>query len=731
MKSCSKDTATTKKIGRYFSLPFFGNLIRRSWPVMVFIAIVQFFVVTLFNSFSIRNLSYYTTRSFDNTGAPAPLAECYQLLHENLVNQLNASGISVMLLIGGIVCGIIGTAFLNTRKQTYFLHSLPLTREAIYCGKYLTAALSFLIPFTVNMLPLTVLIYFTEAKMSVMLPVLLTLWLKGIAWFLFFYTFSFVVSLLCSGHVVKFMLVVMSLYYLPLMYTLILFLGDNVASHLDISYYSQEDILNFLSPGIRIFTAYFGDLPMKPYEWVLLTVTTLIILVLGLFIYRLRGSENSEKTIVFRRLGRVLQFWVLVPGTGVGGLALYVMSDAGEVWPFFGFALGAFLTFLITNALLAKNAKEMFRKFWRLVIFFAVFLAVFFGLIGLFRALDDYIPAASGVKYVEVELGGAPAFILTDKAEIGHANALALEKDNFNDSLADKVHVRLDRSATTGREYYYEYDYYPNETAETMPAVTTESRDIAVNPYDMPYYVEYSGFMYTSLNLRYKLNNGIVLAKTYLIVVCEERKEELQVLLDSEAFKAAYIDVYDPAAWHDMSNGYCDIYYNAPDGNRSVSYVEAEALSLIRAAVYDARDSIGFDYFQNTACGRYNINYKDVNGRHSYLSDAVFLQDLDEGDTRELVYDNLSAVTKAEVYGNNDAETPILTTEDPDMILQLMHSAVATPNNRRSAFTVPANDYCVVFYTILPPEVEAADATVRVFITNMIADKIPAFVAAP
>ncbi len=719
-----KETASVKKIGRFFSPSFFGNILHRSWPVMVFIAIVQFFSLTLYFSMDFPNFE-----QMHRYGETYSMAELYDRLHDRLISTLLSENFTpIILLLGGIVCAIVATSFLNTRKHTYFLHSLPLTREAIYFGKYLCGAIDFLLPFTLNMLPLYAVVWFTGAKMSVMALPLLIFWLKSCVWFLFFYTFTYALSYLCSGHVVKFLFSIMALYYLPLMWLLIVYLGTRNTHYLNIDYYINQTILERLSPGIRLFTDWYVNTPLQTAEYFILLAASVALLALGLVLYRHRGSENSEKTVAFRRVGRVMQYWVLLPATGVGGLALYELADRSPVWAFIGFALGALLSFMITNALLARNAREMFKKPHGLLIFFAVFILLFAGLNTAYKRIDSCIPSASDVRAVEVRIGdGTTTFVLTDKVEIGHLNALIKGTPNAKKSLSSTVGNALSKQYGASGKWL-------DEALETSPVSTYEELTGDIDIAGQSVYVEYNGHRSFSLDLRYKLNSGLTLAKGYNIWADESCAEHLQVLLNSAAFKEAYLSSKFPPANRLMLG---EISFSGYGGD-TYRYVQDNNIHvLIQKLAADAANSIGYDYFQQTACGSLNGEYREdlPNDGHRYYhydftlwlryfdgEDPILKQDL-----YQIYAEKQQYIVRAEVYSSESSTTPILVTKDIGEINELISHTVAVPNARQHHFTVPDADYCLAIYVEVPQDGQTVQ---NIFVTDFLANDIPAAVLA-
>ena len=58
----------------------------------------------------------------------------------------------IVACVGAIICGVSGFAFLHSKKQVDFYHSLPIRRELLFAVRFVNGVLFFVIPYIISLL---------------------------------------------------------------------------------------------------------------------------------------------------------------------------------------------------------------------------------------------------------------------------------------------------------------------------------------------------------------------------------------------------------------------------------------------------------------------------------------------------------------------------------------------------------------------------------------------------
>lgn len=314
--------------------------------------------------------------------------------------------------VGAIICGISGYAFLHSKKQVDFYHSLPVKRETIFFIHFVDGILIYLIPYTVGMLlSMLLCLLFGVATGKLLLMCLGGLLLFFVI-FLSFYMFAILATLLTGKMLITLFGVAVLFLYVPLLDALI---GAYKGAFLSTLYEGFS-----ASGNLSALTKWFS--PISQYWWMLIqyengsslwpiilgfVIFSAILLVLCVFLYKKRKSEKAGIAMAFAVSEPIIRILIAVPvGLGFGMVLLMIQATSqntsAALWLGFGTIIGAFLAHGVIESLYQFDVKKClshkFQLLGTVVVTTAIAMSFFFDW---FR-FDSYLPKKEEVRAMAV-----------------------------------------------------------------------------------------------------------------------------------------------------------------------------------------------------------------------------------------------------------------------------------------------------------------------------------------
>ena len=487
------------------------DLHRRLWTLIL--ASLVFFS-TFVVAFTMVIQNYVSRYSGSNYGLSE--AEFVSRISERLCKEFYSfyPWFMVVAVVGAIICGMNGFAYLHSRKQMDFYHSLPIKRETIFFVRLVNGVLIYAVPYLVGLL-FTYLVCILYGVMT---------WdILGCSLFCFlFYLMGYVImylgtilAMMLTGKLVIgfFGLCVINL-YAPAVYAL----GWSLKETFFItSYISNMDLekavksTRFLSP-----IAYYCSLVMETNElkdlsgfWsevIFFLLFAAVLVALNLWLYKKRASEKADTAMAFLVTEPIIRILISVPVGALAGLLFYFIQyeTGGEyslVWLIFGGFFGAFLCHGIMEALYKGDIRKCLSHKVQMAVTMA--LAAVIPLVFLFDVFgyDSYLPKKTEIKSMaisssELRFGGS----FYD--ENGWVSATDYVLDNMQITEIDAVYelaeiLAADVSEHRAERFFgYSGSYYPTR-ADSYYAGGAEKMN------------------YTNFIIRYTLNNGSEVIREY------------------------------------------------------------------------------------------------------------------------------------------------------------------------------------------------------------------------
>ncbi len=643
----SQNSITDKKSVGF--MPFFGFSTKQFWTTILLFTIILFFVLPVPILMIISDRDVMTAEE---------IIRLKNDIGEEWVSGVRYAVIPI-LSVFGIVLSCSRFKYLKSKVSVDFYHSLPIKRGRLFLTQLGVGAIAVAIPYLFNVIfALTVI--GSNGLISQMLIVnSLIMTAETFIYTLFFFSLSTLVGMSCGLTAVQLTLTAVAIFIVPAVYITVLGYINIFNENMWFSFYANTSLFEKLSPVFRFI---FNAEPVGALEAILMLIISAAILVLAYFVYMGRKSERAGTPVVFPILGEVIKYILVFLGTLLGGMLFYYIMDS-YFWTVFGMICGMVLVFMLTNTILNKTARAMF-KGWKGLLVFAVCAAVMFTvLVNNAFGINTRIPAPENTARVVVnfdETSGEMEF--RDKAVIE-----ALE-NIYNNSLWDKQ---------------YEYG----------------------NP---TYWYDY---MYVEIVFYPKL--GIPNAKTVRVYNKNELVEDFRTILDSEEFKAQYAAVFDKL---EDSRGYMYVnrinYIFNADGtvtsdtsgngswdfdNFNISDNVANMFGLTLIA--EENKACGFDYFQQPQFGRvyatlYNKNeairlplFNSMNTLVEHYIETDWLSQTPEETIEKLT----EIIDEIVVY--KAGEVNKLSIKDKTQIKELLSSATNPFGDEHSVYTFVETDY--------------------------------------
>lgn len=384
------------------------DLRRRLWAIIL-ASIVFFFFMPVA---TIAILQHYLNKDIVNIALQEQMAE--RALE--VIGGYFGSPVNILLGfiagVGAVICGISGYAFLHSKKQVDFYHSLPVKRETIFFIHFIDGVLIYLIPYTAGLLlSLLLCLLFGIASGE-----LLLMCFGGLLFFLMiflsFYLFTILATLLTGKMLITFFGVAVLFFYVPLLDALI---GTYKGAFLSTLYDGFS-----VSGNLSALTKWLS--PFSQYRWMLeeyengrsfwgaalgFAIFAVILLTACVFLYKKRKSEKAGVAMAFAVSEPIIRILIAVPvGLGFGMILLMIQATSqnasAALWLGFGTIIGAFLAHGIIESLYQFDVKKCLSHKFQLLGTVVVTTAIAMGFFFDWFRFDSYLPQKEEVRAMAV-----------------------------------------------------------------------------------------------------------------------------------------------------------------------------------------------------------------------------------------------------------------------------------------------------------------------------------------
>ncbi len=648
----SQNSITDKKRAGFMT--FFGFSAKQFWTTILLFTIILFFVLP------VPILMIISDRGIMD-------AEEIIRLKQDIGEEWTA-GIRYVIIpilsVFGVVLSCSRFKYLKSKVSVDFYHSLPVKRGRLFVTQLGVSALAVAIPYFFNVI-FTVTVIASNGLISNLLLVnLLIMTAETFIYTLFFFSLSTLVGMTCGLTAVQLTLTAVAIFIVPAVYITVLGFINIFNENMWFSFYANSSLFEKLSPVFRFM---FKPEPLYAIEAVLMLIISAAILVSAYFVYMGRKSERAGTPVVFPTLGEVIKYVLVFLGTLLGGMLFYYIMNS-HFWTVFGMICGMVLVFMLTNTILHKTARAMF-KGWKGLCVFAVCAAVMFTVLANNAfGINTRIPTPANTSRVVVSFDEA-----TREMEFRDPEAIAAFSKIYKNGLWDREYERYNPN------YWYDYMYL-----------------------EVVFYPKF----------------GIPNAKTVRIYNKSEFVDEFRTILDSEEFKTQYVNCFDRL---EGGEGYMNISVQSnltfDESSNGVTYKNNSGywnfkefdLSAVRAKelgldlLIEENKACGFDFFQQPSFGGisayaykgYGNNFVRLPLYNSMTTLADYY--IDNGIiacTPEENMENLAmAINEIAVYTVDSSDQKKISVTDKDQIREILSSAACPFGGDPSIYTFVETKY--------------------------------------
>lgn len=597
----------------FFNKTLFKSNIKRIWWVSALSAICMF----LFGTMPFFNEVQYYERQFP----------------EDISTELASyfsNGMYYVIPIIGIIAAVCLSAllfvYLNRANAVSCIHGLPVTRTELYFTHTLSALVLLIIPFIIN----CALWSETFIKYHISADVIFKCLYLYIIYSLLAFTLTTLVGMFTGNTAAQIVFSGVAA-LLPLFFTGFIVLVCD--THLYGFSSNSEAAMGFLLHYVYLFP----DLVLSLSSLIYIAFI-LIMLFVGLAVYKLRALENHGEVIAFPKLKGLFSVLFSVCCGILGFFYMYTMWSNSNLLLMLPFAL---VGLIIANILVQKSftLKGALKPF---VASFVILLALIVGIHYDVTGFEKRVPDPGNVLYVE-----------------------------FSDNSVDKAYYLAD-----GEKYYFADVFEPKySTPEEIELFIDLHKHLIENPQHEDY--DYSAPLarkfahYSYFNFAYTLKNGSKMYRSYRLSG-DEVNEYLSMILETKTYRAYQYPVLDGTEKTYVSATVNDVRSSAED----VEYTSAAEVEKIVQAIKKDRENISFEKMvshRNSEIMTVYLSYEKqlVDSMGNSASDPAVLEDgysitQDDANTiavlKELgyfdkaeIHDSAEGMTGAVVwYGNED-----------------------------------------------------------------------------
>ncbi len=617
----------SEKVKDNMNTKYFIGELKRSWPRMILYFII--FCLTMIIPLLMQNMGYVII-GFDES-SEEHLIRCSKSLL-NIMEQFSQIWTLVSMGIA-LLAGSYVTKILNNKISADFYHSIPMRRESIYISRLAAGFISYFVTFLANVIIVLILCETQELAagygMMIFKQIAVNFGLSILAFFMI-YSVTVFAGMLCGTNVMRLLMTlylcfIVFTYYCSFFATLELFFDTFNPSY----YIEDEGMVNLtnLLPFVRLMSLELIE-RISAVDYFFFAFASLALLIGALALYKARKIEKAGTPIVFDGFAAFFRYSVIIPATWLGGIFFYALVT-DFIWYIVGLLLGAFLSFLLLNTILWKNARKMFSGIKGLGIYACVML-VFFLCIGFdVFGIDDYVPKADNVKSVYIRL-------LNQIQEV-----------DFEDRDVIKAAIDLDNSRKDLKKYQGEFVTGVSDWVNSVTYPYGSAKEVAVvGEYPTTETVfNTDDYDQISYQVVYKMKSGISIARHVRVML---ESEQMTAFAKAVANSEEYENIWKYHLEYFAPERYSIRYDKITEYNHFDSEIIQKFMT--EELVLDAGEAfegIDYEYFQRPQIGRLNF-YGDMITDYRQLQAPIFIDDIFarahmSGNTTEDYYDYLAS----------------------------------------------------------------------------------------
>ena len=559
--------------------------------------------------------------------------------------------VAILLILFAVLIGISGYAYLHSRVQLDFYHSLPVKRQKWFLVQLVSGLLIFAVPYFLSTV-LSLLVGVANGIMEAgIFAAAMECFIINILGFMVIYLTSILAMIMTGKILIGIMGFCTFLAYGPG----VVFVLNNLIGRFFTTAIGEQvyGMAYSLSSPILLWMKVREKWQVYDKEtvsaWIYLGILILLVIVLfGLCMWlnTKRNTEAAEQSMAFSKTESVIKIMLVIPLSLAIGLLLSTMAHRNfEVWFFIGILLGAVLINAIIEFIYHLDIRELFVRKLQLVL--AMLITVVIGCIFQFDFIgyDSYLPAMEDVEQMALySYGVNGSFVYRVTEDDG------ITRVEYGERAA------LDEMVISDFEPIYEIarNGVKNVRKET------EGMDL------VPVSVKTEGMDLVTVSVKYVLKNGKSVYRSYQI----DRNvftESEQALFTQEEYKQKIYPIFNKESANIQS-----MFLMSLKGEVQLELTADQKANLLETYKTELRESTFDDFYYQNMSARLNLEYMRGTQASSWYSEYGYpisknftktLSLLNEYGYQTETEIKAETVSKITIYNYNTSQTSFYSSE--------------------------------------------------------------------
>lgn len=438
-------------------------------------------------------------------------------------------GMTVFLMtVTALVCGMSGFSYLNSKSKVDFYHSIPVKREKMFLANYLNGILILAVPYAVAILLATVIGVSNGISGAELWPLALGSFGLTLVYYILMYSLVVVAAMMTGNLVVGVLGSAVLAFYVPLGVLLVgAYLTTFFRTYMYLQYEGVMNSVGRFSPVVEYIyqVGMYGTKGVSPIALMVAMAFSVLLAVLGCLLYRRRPSEAAGRAMAFAVTKPVIRVLITVMAALGFGLFFWSMRYTTG-WAVFGILCGGTIAHCVIEIIYHFDFKKLFANKLQLVACLAVSLLMLLTFRYDWIGYDRYLPDAGKVKEAAINVD-----ILNSWVSYGEAELLKSGEYGWSGTVSEK----------------YVFEHMKEEDLDSILAIAQTG--IRQKDREEPFWGRRSYqaetedgelLLYTDVSIRYTLNSGRKVYRTYRVRLDEILAQAEKLYMDGSYKMGAY-----------------------------------------------------------------------------------------------------------------------------------------------------------------------------------------------
>lgn len=439
----------------------------------------------------------------DISGGYASKIDVYDYI-QKLIGPENGF-LKFFIVITAMLMGCAYFCYMHSKNEVDFYHSLPVSRGKLFLSNFFAGNISFAISYIFNLILALATISLMGFGYGINFIELIKTLCINFIFFNIIFSISIFAGIITGTKITHALMTLVVLEYVQLFFILM----NEYLSYFFRTFYSNsifnEKIIISLSP----ITSYFSYIDNQMLVFQIMGL--IIIIVMNIYLFIIRPSETTGKSIVNLKLKSFIRYAVLLICTMSGGLIFYDIGR-GKPWLIFGLIFSSIVSYCVIESILNFNMESMWKNKKKLIIFLLIFSGIFAILDMDIMGYDKRIPVLDEIEDIFID------------------------PINFDMSVQNRNESYISES----QNFLSKIKISNKDSIAAVLEIADMSIENQIDKYDEAYYQG----DYFELAVKFNLKNGKTMTRKYAYTKKEEALPIFAKIFDTQEFKYKYYPIF-------------------------------------------------------------------------------------------------------------------------------------------------------------------------------------------